>query len=75
MSRKISNRSIYEPNDKLITDPVMRHMREVAFGHETSRHTQKVLDKAIRMRDDDDMLSRAEEKRLRKLAKRQKYEL
>jgi len=67
-------RKSYEIKHKMLTDPVMTKMRDIAFGKETSRHTQKVLDRAIRMRDDDEILSLAEVKRLRKAAKRLKYE-
>lgn len=63
-------RKRYQPKDKLLTDPVMAHMREVAFSNQTRLDANKVVDKGLRMRDDEALLDLAEQKRLRKAAKR-----
>ena len=48
----------------------LTHMREVAFGAAAHFETRRTVERAERMRDDDALLAKAEEKRKRKMAKR-----
>lgn len=62
-------RKTYQAKDKMFA-PTLTHMREVAFGKEAQLHVHKTLDRSERMRNDEEMLRLAEEKRLRKAMKR-----
>ncbi len=41
-------------------------MRDIAYGHDMQMHIYKTIDRSERMRDDDDLLAKAEAKRERK---------
>ncbi len=53
-------------------DPLLTHMRNVAYGKEMRLHVFKTVDRFEKMRDDDAMLAAAEEKRKRKLERNKK---
>lgn len=59
----------FKPTDKFFGS-ALTHMREVAFGNNTRFAIKDTVDRAERMRDDDALISQAEEKRKRKAAKR-----
>jgi hypothetical protein len=65
----MTKRKKYQPSGK-VNDPALTHMREVAFGTKAYFETKAVLERAERMRNDDDLLAQAEIKRQRKMAKR-----
>lgn len=60
----------YEPKGKMLTSPLLASMRETAYGARSYFATKEVLENAERMRPDDELLTAAKAKRLRKQAKR-----
>ena len=52
--------------DGKLHNPLLTHMRNVAFGQSIQSHIFTVTDRSEKMRDDDAMIAAAEEKRKRK---------
>ena len=64
-----------KPKGKLETSSAMASMRETAFGNKSYFATKGILEHAERMRNDEELLRKAEEKRQRKLARNRKEQL
>lgn len=58
--------------DGKMNNPLLTHMRNVAFGQKMRSHVFNVVDRSEKMRDDDAMIAAAEEKRKRKLQRNKK---
>jgi hypothetical protein len=54
------------------SNPLLTHMRNVAFGMKTRVEVFKTVDRMEKMRDDDAMIAAAEAKRKRKLERNKK---
>ena len=66
----MTKRKKYKANDKMLTSKAMAAMRDAAFGARAYFATKDILHRAECLRDDDAMIAAAEQKRLRKQAKR-----
>lgn len=65
--RKASKHKKYEPKGIMTqTTGAMASMRETAFGNKAYFATKAIVERAERMRDDDQMIADAEAKRQRK---------
>lgn len=62
-------RKTYQAKEKMF-GTTLTHMREVAFGKEAQLQIHKTMDRSERLRNDEELLRLAEEKRQRKAMKR-----
>lgn len=62
-------RQKYKAAEKML-GPICTHMREVAFGAKAKVEVYQIMERSARMRDDDALLRKAQEKRDRKRAQR-----
>ena len=67
MKKKINKKKLSETGK--LEGRACRKMREAAYGHDMQMHIYKTCDRSERMRDDDELLRKAQEKRDRKAAK------
>ena len=58
--------------DGKLHNPLLTHMRNMAFGMKTRVEVFKTVDRSEKMRDDDAIIAAAEEKRKRKLERNKK---
>lgn len=67
MKKKINKRKLTETGH--LDGALLTGMRETAYGRDMQMHIYKTCDRSERMRDDDELLRKAQEKRDRKAAK------